>query len=119
MCSDELAIFTEVMPELARFNAAVFGISVDSVWCHQAFANDHHYRVPLLADFHPKGAVSRLYNAFREEDGFSERALYVIDGAGTVFWSYLSPVDVNPGADGVFDALERLTGRSAQAEAQP
>jgi peroxiredoxin len=119
VCSDELAIYTEVMPELTRFGAAVFGISVDSVYCHQAFAAARNYRVPLLADFHPKGAVSRLYNAFREEDGFSERALYVIDGAGTIFWSHISPVEVNPGADGVFDALERLTGGSTQAEAHP
>jgi peroxiredoxin len=63
---------------------------------------------PLLADFEPKGEVARKYGAYRTEDGFSERALFVIDKKGTIFWSYLSPVGINPGADGILQALEEL-----------
>ena len=69
-------------------------------------------RLPLLSDFHPKGEVSRRYQVYRDDIGTSERALLVIGGDGVVFWSEVSPLEVNPGADGVIDALERLTGKS-------
>ena len=62
----------------------------------------------MLADFEPKGALARRYGAYREQDGTSERALFVIDAAGVIRWSYLSPIDVNPGADGILEALESL-----------
>jgi peroxiredoxin len=84
------------------------GISVDGIWCHLAFAGDRHLRFPLLADFEPKGEVSRIYGVYRNDDGTSERALYVIDRDGIIRWSYVSPVGVNPGADGILRALEEL-----------
>lgn len=108
VCSDQMALYQEVLPEFQRFNAELLGISVDGVWCHLAFAKDRNLHFPLLADFEPKGEVSRAYDAYRATDGTSERALYVIDGEGAVAWSYLSPVGVNPGADGILRALESL-----------
>jgi peroxiredoxin len=108
VCSDQMALYQEVLPEFQRFNAELLGISVDGIWCHLAFARDRNLRFPLLADFEPKGEVSRAYDAYRAGDGTSERALYVIDGEGIVHWSYLSPVGVNPGADGILRALESL-----------
>ena len=87
----------------------LLGISVDGVWCHTAFHADRKLRFPLLADFEPKGGVARQYRAYREEEGTTERALYVIDGAGIVRWSHLSPVGVNPGADGILRALDALS----------
>jgi peroxiredoxin len=108
VCGDELALFNEVLPELQRHDAQLLGISVDGVWCHRAYAEARRLRFPLLSDFEPKGEVSRAYNAYRARDGFSERALFVIDPDGVVRWSYVSPVDVNPGADGVLAALEEL-----------
>ena len=86
----------------------MLGVSVDGAWCHQAFAKARNLHFPLLADFEPKGAVSKSYGAYREGDGVSERALFVIDKDGVIFWSYRSPLAVNPGADGILDALERL-----------
>ena len=94
------------------------GISVDGVWCHAAFARDRKLHFPLLSDFEPKGAVSRLYGAYREEEGTSERALFVLDGDGIIRWSYCSPVSVNPGADGILNALESLAGHSVPAAAE-
>jgi peroxiredoxin len=108
VCSDQMALYQEVLPEFRRFNAELLGISVDGVWCHLAFAKDRNLHFPLLADFEPKGEVSRAYDAYRAKDGTSERALYVIDGGGIVHWSYVSPVGVNPGADGILRALESL-----------
>jgi peroxiredoxin len=86
----------------------LLGISVDGPWCHRAFAETRHLHFPLLADCEPKGMVARLYGAYREHDGTSERALFVIDKNGTIAWSYCSPVAVNPGADGILQALEEL-----------
>jgi peroxiredoxin len=108
VCSDQLALYQELMPEFQKFDAQLLGISVDGVWCHLAFAKDRNLRFPLLADFEPKGEVSRMYQAYRDGDGTSERALYVIDGEGIVRWSYVSPVGLNPGADGILRALEDL-----------
>jgi peroxiredoxin len=117
VCGDELALFNEILPEIQRLDAELVGISVDGVWCHHAYADARRLRFPLLADFEPKGAVSRAYGAYREHDGFSERALFVIDRDGIIRWSYLSPVDVNPGADGVLTALESLSSSSANVGA--
>jgi peroxiredoxin len=111
VCSDQMVLYQEVMPEFQRYNAQVLGISVDGVWCHLAFAKHHNIRFPLLADFEPKGEVSRAYHAYRQGDGFSERALYVIDPEGSIYWSYLSPVGVNPGADGILRALDDMANR--------
>jgi len=108
VCGDQMALYNEVLPEFHRFNAELLGISVDGVWCHAAFSRDRHLHFPLLADFEPKGAVAKLYQVFRFGDGFSERALFVIDKNGTITWSYVSPVGVNPGADGILEALENL-----------
>jgi peroxiredoxin len=108
VCSDQLALYQELLPEFERFDAQLVGISVDGIWCHLAFAKDRHLHFPLLADFEPKGEVSRLYGVYRGGDGTSERALYVIDANGMVTWSYVSPVGLNPGADGILRALEAL-----------
>ena len=108
VCSDQLALYQELLPEFQRFNAALIGISVDGIWCHLAFAKDRNLHFPLLADFEPKGEVAREYQVYRAQDGTTERALYVIDAEGIVRWSYVSPVGVNPGADGILRALENL-----------
>ena len=108
VCTDQLAIYSQAIPMFRKYNAEVLGISVDGVWCHQAFKKDRKYRLPLLSDFEPKGEVSRAYGAYRQGEGVSERALFVIDEEGIIRWSYLSPDEVNPGAEGIFDALEKM-----------
>jgi peroxiredoxin len=108
VCSDQLGLYQQLLPEFQRFNAQLLGISVDGIWSHVAFAKDRNLHFPLLADFEPKGEVARTYNVYRSEDGTSERALYVIDADGTIRWSYVSPLGVNPGADGILRALEGL-----------
>jgi peroxiredoxin len=110
VCGDQMALYNEALPELRKLNAELLGISVDGVWCHAAFSADRKLHFPLLADFEPKGAVARQYGAYREQDGSAERALFVLDAEGVVSWSFLSPIGVNPGADGIFDALEALSG---------
>jgi len=108
VCSDELGLYQAVLPEFQKFNAELMGISVDSAWSHLAFAKDRNLHFPLLADFEPKGEVARTYQVYRAKEGTTERALFVIDADGIIRWSYVSPVGVNPGADGILRALEGL-----------
>ena len=108
VCSDQMVLYQEVMPEFQKYDAQALGISVDGVWCHLAFARDRRLRFPLLADFEPKGAVARAYGVYRQSEGVSARALFVIDPNGTIYWSHVSPIGVNPGADGILRALESL-----------
>ena len=118
VCGDQMALYNEILPEFQRFNAELLGISVDGIWCHLSFAKSRNLRFPLLSDFEPKGAVASTYGAYRAQDGTSERALFVIDGGGTIRWSYLSPVGINPGADGILSALENFCGDDRRIDTQ-
>jgi peroxiredoxin len=108
VCSDQMALYQAVLPAFEEYGATVLGLSVDGVWCHRAFAENRNLTFPLLADFEPKGEVSRRYGSYDASSGESERNLFVLDPHGTVFWSYHSPVGVNPGADGILAALDAM-----------
>src|SRR6266478_5642094 len=105
VCSDQLALYNELLPEFSEFEAEVIGISVDGIWCHLAFSKDRKLHTPLLADFEPKGAVARLYGVYDEKSCEAERALFVIDAEGVIHWSYVSPVGINPCADDTLNTL--------------
>lgn len=109
VCGDQMALYNQVLPEFHRAGAQLLGISVDGAWCHAAFAEQRKLHFPLLADFEPKGEVARRYGAYRDADGICERALFVIDAQGRIAWSYLSPLGINPGADGILAALDTLS----------
>ena len=115
VCGDQMTLYNEILPEFHRLGANLLGISVDGVWCHLAFARDRKLRFPLLSDFEPKGEVARMYGVYRHEEGVTERALFVIDSDGVVRWSHVSPVGVNPGADGILHALESMQVRARVA----
>jgi peroxiredoxin len=117
VCTDQMALYNEILPEFERHGAALFGISVDHAWCHVAFAQSRNLHFPLLADFHPKAEVAEAYGVYDDSIGMDERALFVIDGDGRIAWSYVSPIGVNPGADGILNALESLSPAPAGATA--
>lgn len=106
VCGSQMNLYNEMEDYFTQFNAQLIGISVDSRWCHAAYSEQNGFYFPLLADFEPKGAVSKRYEAYDDTTGESRRALYVIDENGVIIWSYLSPIDVNPGADGIIRILE-------------
>lgn len=108
VCGDQIALYNETLKIFREYNAEIVGISVDSKWCHTAFAHYRKIHFPLLADFEPKGEVARAYNAYNPDEGQCRRALFVIDEEGIIQWSYLSPNGINPGADGILDALEEM-----------
>jgi peroxiredoxin len=112
-CSDQLSLYQSEAAEFARYGAKIIGISVDSIYSHGAWAAVRGLTFPLLADFEPKGEVARRYHVYREGDGFSERALYIIDRDGIIRYAYVSPeLDHVPDIYELFDALARI----AQAE---
>lgn len=108
VCDDQMTLYNEMGKYFAQHNAQVIGISVDSKWSHLAFCEQNKFHFPLLSDFEPKGEVARMYEAYNESTGECRRALYVIDEEGIIRWNYLSPVGINPGADGILNALEEL-----------
>jgi peroxiredoxin len=104
-----MTLYSALRSEWDRLGTEMIGISVDGPWCHMAFAETRNLNLTLLADFEPKGAVSRAYGVYDQREGTSERALFVIDAEGIIRWSYVSPPEVNPGADGILEELEKLT----------
>jgi peroxiredoxin len=115
VCGDQVALYNEILDEFKEYDAELLGISADGAWCHAAFARDRKLRFKLLSDFEPKGEVARRYGVYRAADGISERALFVIDAYGIIRWSYVSPIEINPGADGILRALDSIRGEPAEA----
>ncbi len=113
VCGDQMVLYNQILPQFRDQGAELLGVSVDGAWCHQAFSQARNLHFALLADFEPKGDVARAYGAYRQHEGVAERALFVLDEKGVIAWSYLSPVAVNPGADGVLDALEQLQSKES------
>jgi peroxiredoxin len=113
VCGDQLALYNEALSLFEEHRAQLLGISVDGPWSHRAYAESRQLRFPLLADFEPKGEVARLYGVYNRDEGTSRRALFVIDAQGVIRWSQVSPDEVNPGAHGILNALENLSGGSS------
>jgi peroxiredoxin len=108
VCGDQMALYNELLHEFHHYGATVVGVSVDGIWCHTAFSKDRKLQFPLVSDFEPKGAVAKQYGVYRDGDGLTERALFVLDSDGVIQYSYISPIGINPGADGIFEALDKL-----------
>jgi peroxiredoxin len=109
VCTDQLSVYEEVLDEFERRGVRLLGVSVDGAFCHKAFRSQLNLRIPLLADFHPKGAVAKAYGVWNEEHGVASRALVMVGPDGVVEWSHLSPALEVPGANLIFDALEQRT----------
>jgi peroxiredoxin len=105
-CTDQLSLYQEIVDEIEAQNANLVGVSVDSVYSHRAFRRHLNLTIRLLADFHPKGEMSRAYGAYLEDWGTTNRSLVLVSGDGVVRWSYAAetPKDI-PGANLIFDAL--------------
>jgi len=112
VCGDQLALYQAILPEFEQYDAQIVGISVDGVWCHAAYADARGITFPLLADFEPKGELSRRFGVYRHGDGVSERALFVLDKDGVIRWQQVVEPSVNPGAAGILSALDDLRATS-------
>jgi peroxiredoxin len=105
VCTDQLGLYQEVLGEIEAQGASLVGISVDSSYCHRAFREQLNLTMPLLADFNPKGEVSRAYGAWIDQVDHGNRSLVLIE-KGEVSWSHAAPTPLEiPGANLIFDAL--------------
>jgi peroxiredoxin len=106
-CSQQLDLYQQEIDEFRARGAQVVAVSVDSVYSHGAWSAVRGLEIPLLSDFHPKGEVAKQYNVWRNTDGFSERALYVVDADGVIVYSHVSPyLHHIPDLDELLDAVE-------------
>jgi len=109
VCTDQLSVYQEVLPQIREQGAELIGITVDSTWAHKAFQDKLGIEIPLLADYHPRGEVSRAFGAYIEERGHPNRSLVLIDEEGVVRWVHESPTPLEvPGANLIFDALAEV-----------
>jgi peroxiredoxin len=116
---DQLVLHQTFADEFARHGARVLGISVDSIYCHAAFARDAQIHFPLLADFQPRGGVARQYGVYRDGPGVSARALFVLDRQGRIRFGRAYADFFNPGVDELLTALETLAAEDAAETARP
>ena len=107
VCSDQLSVYQEVIPQITATETTLLGISIDHVWAHKAFRDKLGLEFPLLADFHPRGEVAQSYGAYLPDYGTANRSLVLIDEEGVVRWVHESPTPLEiPGANLIFDALQ-------------
>lgn len=113
-CSKQLDLYQQEWSEFDKRDVEIVGISVDSLYSHGAWAAARGLSIPLLADFNPKGEVARRYNVWRDSDGFSERALYIVDGDGVIRYAHVSPkLQHVPDIYELFAKLDEIAGGSA------
>src|SRR6202795_4356878 len=94
ICTNEHPCFVNGLKQFEKLDAQVLGLSVDSVWAHKAFAEKMGISYPLLADFHPKGAVADKFGMYLPEKGITGRGIAIINKGGKIAWfkNYDMPV---------------------------
>ena len=107
-CTNEHACFVNDMKQFESLDAEVLGVSVDSVWSHKAYAEKMNIKYSLLADFHPKGAMSEKYGVYLPEKGITGRSIFVIDKGGKVAWTKNYDIPVVPDVKEVATALSQV-----------
>ena len=118
-CSDQLSLYQNELSEFEKAGAQLLCISVDSIYSHGAWATVRGLSFPLLADFHPRGEVAKLYKIWRNTDGFSERALFVVDPEGTIRYKIVAPhLDNIPDIYELLDQIKQPEGNRARSKAK-
>jgi peroxiredoxin len=108
VCTNEHACIVNGMKQFEALDAQVLGLSVDSVWSHKAYAEKMHITYPLLADFHPRGAVAAQYGVYLADKGITGRAISIIDRNGNLAWHKNYDIPVVPDIDEVSKALSSV-----------
>ena len=108
VCTDEHACFMSSIGQFNKLNAQVLGLSVDSTWSHKAFAGKMSIGYPLLADFHPRGAVADQFGVYHADKGITGRAIVIIGKDGKVAWAKNYGFGEAPSAKEVAEALAKI-----------
>ena len=112
-CDEQLDFLSAMLPQIQKFDAALFGITVDDGQQQSHRPGARRVAFPLLSDCAPRGALARSYGVYRENEQDCESALFLIDRDGFVRWSHVSPDGVDPGASGLLTALDQLEAPNA------
>jgi len=109
VCANQMRGYESDLAEFEKAGAAVLGISIDAQPAKAAWAKTlDSISYDLLSDFHPHGGVAKKYGVFREKEGFSERAIFVVDKSGKIAWSKVYDIPELPKNNDVFAALRSL-----------
>jgi peroxiredoxin len=112
-CTNENVCFVNDMKAFETLEAEVLGVSVDSVWSHKAFAEKMGIKYSLLADFHPRGAMSEKYGVYLADKGITGRAIAIVNKAGKVAWFKNYDIPVVPDLKEVAAALGQVKAATA------
>jgi peroxiredoxin len=96
------------MKRFEQLDAAVLGLSVDSVWSHKAFAEKMGIHYSLLADFQPRGAVADKFGVYLADKGITGRAIAIVDKGGKVAWFKNYDIPSLPDINEVSEALSKV-----------
>jgi len=113
VCTNEHACFVNDMKQFETLDAEVLGVSVDSVWSHKAYADKMGIHYSLLADFHPKGAMSDKYGVYLSDKGITGRSIIIVNKDGNVAWLKHYDIPVVPDVKEVAAALSNVKAASA------
>ena len=113
VCTNEHACFVNDMKKFETMDAEVLGVSVDSVWSHKAFADKMGIKYSLLADFHPRGAMSEKYGVYLADKGITGRAIAIVNKTGKIAWFKNYDIPVVPDLKEVAAALSQVKAATA------
>ena len=113
VCTNEHACFVNDMKKFETLDAEVLGVSVDSVWSHKAFADKMGIKYSLLADFHPRGAMSEKYGVYLADKGITGRAIAIVNKTGKIAWFKNYGIPVVPDLKEVAAALSQVKAATA------
>jgi peroxiredoxin (alkyl hydroperoxide reductase subunit C) len=106
VCTDQFTLYQEVLADLRAQGADIYGVSCDSTDALRAFREQVGVEIPMLSDFHPKGEATRAWGLYREQNGFSERAIVITGPDRTVRMRWVGEhPGILPGANVIFDGL--------------
>jgi peroxiredoxin len=109
VCASQMTAYESDTARLAQSDAVVLGISIDPQPSKTAWAQTlGPLSFDLLSDFHPHGEVAQQYGVFRQKEGFSERAVFVVDKNGRVAWARKYEIPEHPNNEDLFAALATL-----------
>jgi peroxiredoxin (alkyl hydroperoxide reductase subunit C) len=107
-CSAQMPSYQAELQRFASYDTEVLGVSMDGLPALKAWAKQLELTYPLLADFHPHGAVADRYGV-RHPSGMAERALFVVDKSGKLAWIHVHrPLGEVPDSEELFEVLRKL-----------
>ncbi len=109
VCTQQMQSLEENFAVFKSLNTLPVGMSVDPVPSKKAWAESIGVKkVPLLSDFWPHGEVAKLFDIFRDKNGFSERANIIVDENGKIALLKTYPLSQLPDINEIIEFIRKL-----------